>query len=160
MRQTFTLNSPTGKNDWTIQFKKHLTIPAKAKLQVNFIQVRLSPGAGYLETPYALLTDLPINTFFSSDVGAKLNKTVENNLMVYVPIQKQAELSLDDPLSLPTNAGFTYEPHVPLIHEIQGSGDIELNSMHFRFVDGDDLVPYPEGELVDITISFTIMTDE
>lgn len=159
MRQTFTLNSPVQESDFTIQFKQHLVIPAKAKLQVNFIQIRLQPYAGYLEFPYAILTDLPIKTFFASSVGAKNNQTIENNLLAYVPITNQADLNLDDPLALPAVGGLTYEPHQPLIHEIDGN-EIQLNSMRFRFVNGDSLILVPEDNFVDVTVSFTIFTDE
>lgn len=159
MRQTFTLNSPVQESDFTIQFKQHLVIPQKAKLQVNFIQLRITPYNGYLELPYAILTDLPIKTFFASSVGAKNNQTIENNLLAYVPITNQADQDLDDPVALPSAGGFTYEPHQPLIHEIDGN-EIQLNSMRFRVVNGDSLILVPEDNLVDVTVSFTIFTDE
>jgi len=159
MRQTYTLNSPVQQSDFTIQFKQHLVIPQKAKLQVNFIQIRILPYNGYLEVPYGILTDLPIKTFFASSVGAKNNQTIENNLLAYIPITNQAEQDLDDPGTLPSSGGFTYEPHQPLIHEIDGN-EIQLNSMRFRIVNGDSLILVPEDNLVDVTISFTIFTDE
>ena len=45
MRHTFTLNSPPGVNEWTVQFKQHLTIPAEAKIQFNFINLKLTNSA-------------------------------------------------------------------------------------------------------------------
>jgi hypothetical protein len=158
MRQTFTLVSPT-KADFDIQFKQHLVIPQKAKLQVNFVQIRVLPYANYLQQSYAILTDLPIKTFYASSVGAKLNKAVQNNLLVYVPLTNQAFQDLDDPPALATAGGFTYEPHQPLIHEIDGN-ELQLNSMNFKFVDGDTLISVPETDFIDITVSFTIFTDE
>lgn len=159
MRQTFTLNSPVSKADFTIQFKQHLVIPEKAKLQINFIQVRLLPFSNYLNNSYAILTDLPIKTFFSSSVGAKENQTILNNLLAYIPLSNQQFQDLDDPPALATQGGFTYEPHQPLIHDIDGN-TLQLNSMNFKFVDGETLILVPETDFTDITICFTIITDE
>ena len=55
--------------------------------------------------------------------------------------------------------GFSYEPHQPLIHEINGS-EIQLNSMNFRLVDGDTLVPIAVDEIVNVVVSFTLYTEE
>ncbi len=159
MRQTFTLTSPVQENDFTIQFKQHLVIPAKAKLQVNFIQLLIQPEAGYLQRPYAILTDLPIKTFFTTSQGAQNNQTIENNLLAYVPITNQTDQDIDDPTALPAIGGITYEPHQPLIHEIDGN-EIQLNSMRFRFVNGSNLELIDENEFAYVTVSFTIFTDE
>jgi len=161
MRQTFTINSPIGEPDFTVQFKQHLVIPQKAKLQVNFIQLEFnSPSAGYLESRFSILTDLPIKTFFSTASGAKNNNAILNNLLCYVPIRHQETENLDDPgAGIPNAVGFTYEPHQPLIHDIDGN-TLQLNSMKFKITKGDTLEIVDGTEFFDATICFTIITDE
>jgi hypothetical protein len=161
MRQTFTINSPVGESDFNVQFKQHLVIPQTAKLQVNFIQLKLlSPQAGYLEDAYSILTDLPIKTFFSAgSIPVKKNNAILDNLLCYVPLQNQTEQNLDDPAALPTAAGFTYEPHQPLIHDIDGN-TLQLNSMNFKITEGETLIPLSSTLFQEATICFTIITDE
>jgi len=162
MRLNFTLKTVVSENQARVYFKQPITIPRDAEVNVYWATISYAPQADYLTEGVEIYTDLPIK-HYSNYITAELTTGdiqagASYPILLAIPPQTQAQLDADDPSSLPTVALQTYEPKVPVKHDMKNQ-EQQINSINFWF---HDLINErrPVSAIEEMVISFCIKTCE
>lgn len=154
--RTFTLNANVANNEFQVVFKQPLLIAPNSKVEFKMARIVWTGAADYRQRSYAIQTDLPITNFFAkqnTDVGNR-SEAVEDRILAYVPPAQNDDVSGDDPAGgIPAIALRVYEPYQDITHPLDNNV-ISLNSMNFKLLSGNTLVPFTD--ILEATIQFTI----
>lgn len=162
MRLNFTLKATVAENQARVFFKQPISIPKNAEINVYWATISYSPSADYLTEGVEIYTDLPIKhytNYLTAETTTGLNQGgASYPILLSIPPQTQADLNADDPATLPTLALLTYEPHLPVKHDMENQ-EQQINSINFWF---HDLVNErrPNNPIEELIVSFCIKTCE
>lgn len=148
--QEFVLNGLLVDNSFTTRFQQPITIPKNAILEVKWINVQMSPAPGYLAKGYSALIDLSstVQQSTTTDVG------FERKILINIPPQNQADLSVDDPGALPATVSLTYEPYQSVVHYLRNN-EMSINQFTIKMTDLQTQFP-PNDTLENVSVYFCI----
>jgi len=152
----FNLNANIGNDRFRVVFKQPLTLKANSVIEVKAVSIYWTAAAGYRSLPFAVLTDLPINTFFAkvSTNAGNITEAVENKVLIHIPANQNDDVTGDDPAAgLPTIALRTYEPFQEVVHYMDNN-ELSINAINFSIVNGETLEP--AAHILEASLSFCI----